>query len=188
MNTAGNTAEKIIDISAYGYEFTTRNPYYRSNTRTNRSSVPKKKATAKNILSAREYYNRLEAKKSAASGRNNIKKTSKQASTASIPESSRSLTGILFGMLLGIIVTSILIFLIMQFSAQSVSADETAPLQKYYKSIELEAGDTLWELADTEMGVGYTDKREFISEIEDINHVDANTLHEGANLIIPYFA
>ncbi len=184
MNTAENTAENIIDISAYGYEFTSRTPSAVSVRRQSNSALRRSsRTTAKRTLSAREYYNRAYS--------NSEQKRMlhhRRPSSVHQPSPRRSLAGILFGMLLGILIAGLAVLLLMKFSAHSVSATEQTAQEKYYRSIQLEAGDTLWDLADSEMGAGFADKRAFISEVEAINHVDANQLHEGANLIIPYFA
>ncbi len=175
-----NTAEKIIDISAYGYEFTSRSP--RNHARTVSADQRRSgRKTARRNMSAREYYNR-------AYSTSEAKRTKRIPSSASNPRKKRSVRQLLIGMLFGFLIAVITVLLFMKFTAHSVSANEQRTAQKYYKSVQLDAGDTLWDLADTEMSTGYSDKQEFIHEVETINHIDANDIHSGARVIIPYFA
>ena len=61
---------------------------------------------------------------------------------------------------------------------------------KYYTSVTVESGDTLWSIADRYIDYGhYTDKAIYIAEIESINHLDANEiLLAGKVLIVPYYS
>lgn len=66
------------------------------------------------------------------------------------------------------------------------SADHS--IYKYYTTVTVEDGDTLWTLADTYMDEQYRDKREFISEVKQLNQIDENQIHEGTQLVIPYYS
>ncbi|MCM1027488.1 MAG: LysM peptidoglycan-binding domain-containing protein [Roseburia sp.] len=61
---------------------------------------------------------------------------------------------------------------------------------KYYTQITVEAGDTLWDLADTFMDQNsYRDKNSYIAEVRSINHLDEEeTLLTGQKLIVPYYS
>ena len=75
----------------------------------------------------------------------------------------------------------------LRFSAYNINAGSSSRYVKGYKSVEIMAGDTLWSIADREMGIGYTDKREYISEVEEINRIDGNELHAGSYICVPYY-
>lgn len=60
---------------------------------------------------------------------------------------------------------------------------------KYYTSIEIQKGDTLWDLADAYMDSAYYETRaDFINEVMKINHLVTGHLIAGKSLIIPYYS
>lgn len=70
-------------------------------------------------------------------------------------------------------------------------ADETEknPGYKYYTKIEVQKGDTLWEIADRYMDhEHYEGRREYIIEVMNINHMTTDRLTVGKKLIVPYYS
>ena len=68
------------------------------------------------------------------------------------------------------------------------SNSNTASIQrKYYKSIEIEAGDTLWDIAKEYRESHYDAIYEYINEVMDINGLDSDEIHAGQYLTIPYY-
>ena len=61
---------------------------------------------------------------------------------------------------------------------------------KYYTSVTVEAGETLWSLADAYIDYeNYRDKNSYISEVRSINHLDEDgSLMAGQVLIMPYYS
>ena len=61
---------------------------------------------------------------------------------------------------------------------------------KYYTSVTIEYGETLWSLADEYINYDhYKDKNRYIAEVQSINHLDgAGTLMAGQTLIVPYYS
>lgn len=60
---------------------------------------------------------------------------------------------------------------------------------KYYANIEIERGDTLWELADTYMDPQhYEDRTHYINEVMNINHMVTDQLISGQKIIVPYYS
>lgn len=61
---------------------------------------------------------------------------------------------------------------------------------KYYTSITVEQGQTLWTIADDYMDYGhYKDKNAYIAEVESINHLNSDEmLLTGRMLIVPYYS
>lgn len=70
-------------------------------------------------------------------------------------------------------------------SAQAASADT---LHKYYTSIRIEAGDTLWAIAGAYMTDEYTNIQEYIREVCAINHISEDKIYAGQYIVIPYYA
>lgn len=61
---------------------------------------------------------------------------------------------------------------------------------KYYTSITVEAGETLWELADEFMDYDhYKNKSSYIAEVQSINHLSEDAvITAGQMLIVPYYS
>lgn len=61
---------------------------------------------------------------------------------------------------------------------------------KYYTSVTVEAGESLWELAGEYVdGVHYESRESYIAEVCSINHLaDENSITAGQMLIIPYYS
>ena len=61
---------------------------------------------------------------------------------------------------------------------------------KYYTSVTVDMGDTLWELADEYIDYAhYKDKNAYIAEIRSINHLnESSDIVEGQRLIFPYYS
>lgn len=60
-------------------------------------------------------------------------------------------------------------------------------MKREYISVEIEAGDTLWSLANEYMGLGYSDVDAYIDDIKSVNGIRSNTIHSGNYLIIPRY-
>lgn len=72
--------------------------------------------------------------------------------------------------------------------AKQSSAAVEYPVYKYYTSIELEEGDTLWSIADTYATKGCQSKNDYIAEVKELNQIDENDIHSGQHLLIPYYS
>lgn len=68
---------------------------------------------------------------------------------------------------------------------------ESNPVKcKYYKSIQVQEGDSLWSIAEDNMSEEYSSIDEYLNEIITINHIPSwNTDHiqEGTYLTIGYY-
>lgn len=63
------------------------------------------------------------------------------------------------------------------------------PTYKYYTSITVDQGDTLWGLADEYMSDEYDNVYEYMDEIVSINHLtSADSLKAGSTICIPYYS
>lgn len=60
---------------------------------------------------------------------------------------------------------------------------------KYFTSIQIEPGDTLWNLADRYADQEHYDSREvYIIEVMAMNHMTDEDLSAGSYLILPYYS
>lgn len=70
----------------------------------------------------------------------------------------------------------------------SAKAKELSPGYKYYTSIVVEKGDTLWDIANHYITPEYSDISEYIGEVKSLNHLDGDEIHAGEYLAIPYYS
>lgn len=59
---------------------------------------------------------------------------------------------------------------------------------KFYTTILVEEGDTLWAIADEYMTEEYESRDSFMEEVRKMNHLTGSIIHAGNTLLIPYFA
>ena len=57
---------------------------------------------------------------------------------------------------------------------------------KYYKSIIIESGDSLWSIAEEYMTDDCTSVAEYVDGLKNINHIYSEYIQEGQSLIVPY--
>ncbi len=63
------------------------------------------------------------------------------------------------------------------------------PAYKYYKSIEITNGDTLWSIANDHFDSAYyNNTREYVSEIKKVNNLTSEKIVAGSYIIIPYYS
>ncbi len=67
-----------------------------------------------------------------------------------------------------------------------VRAEDNA--EKYFLQIQIEEGDTMWDIAGVYMTSQYESIGEYISEVEKINHISRDEITSGCYLIVPYYA
>lgn len=59
---------------------------------------------------------------------------------------------------------------------------------KYYTSVRISKGDSLWTIAVTHMGEGYDDVRAYIEEVKALNQLTSDRIHAGQYLLLPYYS
>ena len=59
---------------------------------------------------------------------------------------------------------------------------------KYYKSVTVQAGDTIWDYANMYADEHYSSKKAYVKEVAEINNIDPNRITSGHNIIIPYYS
>lgn len=92
---------------------------------------------------------------------------------------------ILFYLLMAI---AIMVTVICAFAMTS-NAKQDHNMYKYYTSVQVEDGDSLWSIAkeysDVDSYASYTD---YIDEVKQINHISGDDIHAGEYLTIPYYS
>lgn len=74
------------------------------------------------------------------------------------------------------------------FGTINTQAAPTGINTKYYTSIRIEAGDTLWGIANEYMTDDYIDVNVYIEEVCAINHISRDEIHAGQYIVVPYYA
>ncbi|MFI3214283.1 MAG: hypothetical protein R3Y24_13220 [Eubacteriales bacterium] len=70
----------------------------------------------------------------------------------------------------------------------SAHEDDETVYYKYYTNIEIEAGDTLWSIAEIYYDSHYKNMDELIDEIMFINTMEDDTIIQGHHIIVPYYS
>ncbi len=78
--------------------------------------------------------------------------------------------------------------IIISINVVSVEAVEEQPADKFYTSIQIEPGQTLWNIADTYYTDDYEDYNDYIDEVISLNHLSDSAIHAGQYLVVPYYA
>ena len=81
------------------------------------------------------------------------------------------------------------ILLLLHFTANRTEAEKVnVPTYKYYTSIEVDQGESLWSIAVDHMSPEYKDVYDYMSEIATINPLHGDQLDRGQRIIIPYYS
>ena len=103
---------------------------------------------------------------------------------------NRSLRNFISGVLT-VILTIVVSFGIGSFYANAQESDEAPAEIKYYKSIQIEKGDSLWSIAKVYMNDDYESVYDYMAELVQINQLDdeeIDYLMEGDYLTVAYYA
>ena len=71
-------------------------------------------------------------------------------------------------------------------SAQSATDGEL--MEKYYTSVYIEEGDTIWGIAKKYMTKEYRSIRSYVKEIKECNNLYSDDITAGCYLLVPYYA
>ena len=80
-----------------------------------------------------------------------------------------------------ILLSVCLIFGAFLVSARENTAHET---DTYYKSVRIQSGDTLWDIAEENITADYGSVDEYVRALKDINSLDSDFIQSGQYLII----
>ena len=85
-----------------------------------------------------------------------------------------------------IILTGVISFSVFNAKAKSSQSDVT--LYKYYKNVEIQCDDTLWDLAKENYCEEKQSLEEYIKEVKSINHLSDDSIIAGNYLVLPYYS
>ena len=87
-----------------------------------------------------------------------------------------------------IVIVSLGILLGSSINALASSEKDIASYNKYYVSIRVESGDTLWTIADEYVDGFNISKSDYINEVCIINEISENEIHAGDYIVVPYYS
>jgi cell division protein YceG involved in septum cleavage len=90
-----------------------------------------------------------------------------------------------------LVITFIIVAVSILFLSLSAQANEKnhQPSHKYYKSIEITKGDTLWSIAQEYIDEEhYENTSEYIKEVRNINSLTSDNIVSGNYIIVPYYS
>ena len=73
------------------------------------------------------------------------------------------------------------------FSSAQANAEESGIEYKYYKSIVIQDGDSLWSVAKEYQDDKYENTQEYIDELKELNNLSSDRIHEGQHLMVVYY-
>ena len=68
------------------------------------------------------------------------------------------------------------------------NSNDNRPVNKYYTSITVEDGDTLWDIADEYISGYNVDKAEYVNEISELNNLSDGNIHAGQSIVVAYYS
>lgn len=76
------------------------------------------------------------------------------------------------------------------FSLLNTMAEESSPPAKnrYYTSIEIHSGDSLWSIAREYSKGGDINLEDYLKELKHMNNLKDDTIHSGQYLTVMYFS
>ena len=86
------------------------------------------------------------------------------------------------------LITVVITCIFMFHSGPVLNAQSQHETTKYFTTIEVKAGDTLWDIAQEYKTVGYSSTEAYLDEIRSINHIVGDEITSGCYLTIPYYA
>ncbi|HJD40094.1 MAG TPA: LysM peptidoglycan-binding domain-containing protein [Candidatus Blautia stercoripullorum] len=84
------------------------------------------------------------------------------------------------------VIAAIAISFSMASTAEAGTAESSR--YKYYTSIQVEPGSSLWDIAEKYASSEYESLEAYIREVRRINHLDGDTIYAGSYLCIPYYS
>ncbi len=93
--------------------------------------------------------------------------------------------------LLSVLAFVLILFLAFTFSViiSNANEDTSDVSYKYFTSLEIEQGDSLWSIAQEYIDYSqYDGIQDYIDEVIAINHLKSDSIRAGQCIIIPYFS
>ena len=74
------------------------------------------------------------------------------------------------------------------FNAKAKSSQNEVTLYKYYKNVEIQCDDTLWDLAKENYCKDKQSIKEYMNEVKSINHLTDDSIVAGNYIVLPYYS
>lgn len=88
---------------------------------------------------------------------------------------------------MGIIIIILSLIFINRMNALDHSFAREINRQKYYKSVSIQDGDTLWEIASQNMSDEYASVESYVEELKKVNDLASDQISIGQYLTVPYY-
>lgn len=88
---------------------------------------------------------------------------------------------------MGIIIIILSLIFINRMNALDHSFAREVNRQKYYKSVSIQDGDTLWEIASQNMSDEYASVESYVEELKKVNDLASDQISIGQYLTVPYY-
>mgnify|MGYP001052396244 CR=1 FL=1 len=89
----------------------------------------------------------------------------------------------------GIIIITLFIFASGFFITTSMAKEEmSTPTYKYYTSIKIDNGDTLWSIAEKYISNEYESIYDYIRELKQMNNLSSDNIIAGQNITVAYYS
>lgn len=89
-----------------------------------------------------------------------------------------------------ILILSLTLCILLGFGSLFVSGSKASANKnyKYYTSVEVKKGDTLWDIASEHMTEEYRSLHEYVAEVKALNGLRSNDIRSGQCLVVPYYS
>ena len=122
-------------------------------------------------------------------GNNNRNQTMKQRRAAAKKNTKYRISSVTKFFITVMVITAAVCIIL--FSNRNITnADESGnavELTKYYKTITIEPGDTLWSIAKEYKSGAYKTTQDYVDELLSMNHLHSDAITSGQKLIVAYF-
>ncbi len=72
-------------------------------------------------------------------------------------------------------------------SSSKAQGSLTGGRVKYYTSVEVQKGDSLWSICASHISPEYKNEAEYVREVYRLNNLKSDCITEGAFLVLPYY-
>jgi cell division protein YceG involved in septum cleavage len=89
--------------------------------------------------------------------------------------------------IIAVLAISLVILLCTGIRVFASAGEDNRVVHKYYTNIQVEQGDTMWDLADRYIDGYDIDKQDYIDEMCKLNHLENGNIHSGDYLVVAYY-
>lgn len=92
----------------------------------------------------------------------------------------------LYSVLIGVMILIVICMGLGTFIASAHENTDETTVYKYYKSIQIQPGDTLWDIAEETMTSEYDSTAEYVSVLKRMNNLTSDDIQAGQYLTVAY--